>query len=383
MLNRPFREYHILTILDAYEKQTLPLDLFLRNYFRAHKALGAKDRGEIAETVYALTRWRGLLDFLAAPVMTWDARLNLYLSWDLEKLLAREDIPSHVRLSFPKVLFELFEQSHGQDKACELCRISNTAAPTTVRINAMKTTRAIMLEKWKELYAVEPCSYSMDGIIFSKRINFFAMPEFKQGLFEVQDEGSQLLAALVQAQPGQLVMDYCAGAGGKSLAFAPRMENKGQIYLHDIRKHALQDCRKRMRRAGIQNAQIAYEGDGKLKKLKKKMDWVLVDAPCTGTGTLRRNPDMKWKFNVPMLERLVGQQRTIFEKALSYMKPDGRIVYATCSVLKEENECQLEHFLKTYNLELAGDVFQSLPVRDGMDGFYGVVLKKLQNKVFL
>lgn len=376
MLNRPFREYHILAILDAYEVQTLPLDLFLRNYFRAHKALGSKDRGEIAETVYTLTRWRGLLDFLVSPVMTWDARLDRFLSWDLEKLMSRDDIPMHVRLSFPKVLFDLFEHSHGYDMACELCRISNTAAPTTVRINTMKTTRDVMLEKWQGLYPVEACSSSAEGIVFAKRINFFAMLEFKEGLFEIQDEGSQLLAALVQAQPGQAVMDYCAGAGGKSLAFAPRMENKGQIYLHDIRKHVLQDCRKRLRRAGIQNAQVAYEDDAKLKKLKKKMDWVLVDAPCTGTGTLRRNPDMKWKFDAAMLERLVGQQRTIFEKALSYMKPDGRIVYATCSVFKEENELQLDHFIKTYGLELAADVFQSLPVKNGMDGFYGAVLKK-------
>lgn len=376
MTKRPFREYHILEILDTYEVQPLPLDLFLRNYFRAHTALGSKDRGEIAETVYALTRWRGLLDFLVSPVKTWDARLSCYRSWDLDALQQREDIPMHVRLSFPKVLFELIEQSHGYDKACELCRISNTVAPTAVRINTMKTTRAAMLEKWQNVYPVAACPVSENGIVFKKRINFFAMPEFKEGLFEIQDEGSQLLASLVQAESGQLVMDYCAGAGGKTLAFAPRMQNKGQIYLHDVRKHALQDARKRLRRAGIQNAQVVQAEDDKLKKLKKKMDWVLVDAPCSGTGTMRRNPDMKWRFDVETLERLVGQQRMIFERALSFLKPDGKIVYATCSLLKEENELQLAHFMKTYDLELAADVFQSLPYVGGMDGFYGVVLKR-------
>lgn len=201
------------------------------------------------------------------------------------------------------------------------------------------------------------------------------MDEFKKGFFEVQDEGSQLLANLVQCQPGQLVMDFCAGSGGKTLAFAPLMKNSGQIFLHDVRAYTLQDAKKRLRRAGIQNAQIIHAEDPKLNKWKKKMDWVLVDAPCSGTGTLRRNPDMKWKFDIEMLERLIGQQRTIFEKALSFMKPEGHIVYGTCSLLKQENEHQLNHFIKTYNLKIEGQVFHSFPSLGGMDGFFGVVLK--------
>jgi len=153
------------------------------------------------------------------------------------------------------------------------------------------------------------------------------------------------------------------------------MQNKGQIFVHDVRIHALQDAKKRLRRAGIQNAQIFLAQDPKQKQLKKKMDWVLVDAPCSGTGTLRRNPDMKWKFNLEMVQRLSGQQRTIFEKALSFMKPEGRIVYSTCSVLPQENEEQMHHFMKTYNLKIEGSIFQSFPSEGGMDGFFGVVLK--------
>lgn len=376
-MSNPFRYHHMLTILEDYEEQTLPLDLLMRNYFRLHKAVGSKDRKVIAETVYTVMRWRGLLDAISAVPLCWENRLAVYFSQGLEQAKQRDDLPAHVRLSFPKELFTLLVESLGEEKAMQVCVISNQPAPTTVRINAIKSSREEMLLRWSPHYNISPCQHSQYGIVFHKRENFFEMPEFKEGLFEVQDEGSQLLAELVKAQPGQLVMDYCAGAGGKTLAFAPRMQNKGQIFLHDVRKRALDDCKKRLRRAGIQNAQIVFDDEAKLKKLKKTMDWVLVDAPCTGTGTMRRNPDMKWKFDRETLERLVGVQRMIFEKALSFLKPSGHIVYATCSVLKQENQEQIAHFLKTYQLEIVGEPFESMPVQGGMDGFFGAVMRRL------
>lgn len=373
---RPFRQFHILSILEGYDQQSLPLDLFLRDYFRLHKALGSKDRGYIADTSCAMIRWKGLLDFLCNGTPDWESRLDIFLDPSFENAKKRTDIPDHVRLSFPQALFDLLVSSHGLQKACEICSISNQPAPTTVRINAMKTTREEMLNRWSKIYQISPCPFSSNGIIFHRRMNFSSMPEFREGLFEVQDEGSQLLAELVKAKPGDLILDYCAGSGGKTLAFAPKMQNKGQIYLHDIRKHVLQESRKRLRRAGIQNAQVVLAEDEKLKKLKKNMDWVLVDAPCSGTGTLRRNPDMKWKFDDSTIPVIQGKQRTIFEKALSFLKPGGHIVYSTCSLLKEENNDQITHFMKTYDLELAEEVFESLPVMNGMDGFYGAVLKR-------
>ncbi len=150
------------------------------------------------------------------------------------------------------------------------------------------------------------------------------MPEFKQGLFEVQDEGSQLIANLMDPTPGDQVMDYCAGSGGKTLAFAPKMQHRGQIYLHDIRPWALDEARKRLKRAGIQNAQVVLPEDPKLNKLRGKMDWVLVDAPCTGSGTFRRNPDMKWKFSlvysVAVSGTTTGDFRQSIEVAVSSRK---------------------------------------------------------------
>lgn len=376
MTKIPFREHHLLTLLHGYEQQTLPLDLYINHYFRDHKSLGSKDRGFIAENVYAMVRWQGLLDYLAKKPLSWENRHKTYINLDWNEIQNNQEIPLHIRVSFPISLFQLIEKAYGEKRAVELCLISNSPAPTFVRANALKTTRDALLEQWKEAYEVSATSQSPYGIIFHKKINFFGLPEFKAGMFEVQDEGSQLLAMMIQAKPGDHVLDYCSGSGGKTLAFAPQMEQKGQIYLHDIRRFALQEARKRLKRAGIQNAQIILPDSLQLNKIKKKMDWVLVDAPCTGTGTLRRSPDMKWKFDEDTLVRLTGQQRMIFERALSFMKPDGRIVYGTCSILNEENQQQIDHFIRTYGLAVEGKIFQSWPSFGGMDGFFGVVLKR-------
>ncbi len=383
MTKKPFREHHLLELLYGYEGQSLPLDRFMSDYFRAHKALGSKDRGEIAETVYGIVRWQSLIDYLAKAPVDWEKRVEIFKKGDLESYLKDQQIPLHIRLNFPKELYDLILSSHGEEAAWTICLESNFPAPTTIRVNPLKTSRESLLQRWSELYEIAPCQHSALGITFRKKINFFGLPEFKEGLFEVQDEGSQLLANLVQAKPGQLVMDYCSGSGGKTLAFAPQMQGTGQIYLHDVRAYVLDEARKRLKRAGIQNAQVVIENDPKLKKLKKKMDWVLADVPCSGTGTLRRNPDMKWKFDKDALQRLLGQQRVIFEKALSYLKPGGKIVYGTCSLLKEENQLQLDHFIKTYDLQLEGSVFQTIPAKGGMDGFFGAVLSSKERKIIL
>lgn len=376
----PFRDHHLLTLLNGYERQTLPLDLYISNYFRNNKALGSKDRGVIAESIYSLVRWQGLYDHLESPPFTWEKRIKQSLTVNLTSVSNDPSIPLHIRVSCPQELFALLVESYGEEKALELCLINNSPAPTVVRANTAKISRESLLQRWKNDYSVFPCKHSKTGIIFHKKISFFSLPEFREGLFEVQDEGSQLIAQLMNVKPGELVLDYCSGSGGKTLAFAPQMEGKGQIFLHDVRSFALKEAQKRLKRAEIQNAQTVLEGDVRLTGLKKKMDWVLVDAPCTGTGTMRRNPDMKWKFNEDTLSRLMGQQRMIFEKALSYLKPNGAIVYATCSLLKQENEMQLEHFLKTYNLDLEGTVFKSLPAQGEMDGFFGAVMRRNVNK---
>ncbi len=327
-----FRRHHLLAILSLYETSQLPLDLILRHYFRLHHAVGSKDRKEIVDAVYTLVRWQGLLTYITQPHSSWESKIEKLSTFSPQTYAEDATIPEHIRVSFPKEFFSLLVDSLGRDKALEFCRVSNETAPTTVRVNLLKTSREAFLKDLGSKYLLSPCTHSETGVVFHKKENFFAMPEFKEGLFEIQDEGSQLLANLINPRAKDLVLDFCSGAGGKTLAFAPKMRGKGQIYLHDIRKQVLLEAKKRLKRAGIQNAQILLP-DAPQERLLGKMDWVLVDAPCTGTGTLRRNPDMKWKFQKETLDRLVQEQRTIFKTALNFLAPRGKIVYATCSVL--------------------------------------------------
>jgi len=282
-----FRTHHLLTILDGFDNQSLPLDLFLMDYCRANKALGSKDRKFIVEAVYGLTRWRGLLDFLIEGTASWDQRWGAYQDLDVTQYRNREDIPAHVRCSFPKKLFDLLVADYWEEKALEIALTSNTPAPTTIRVNALKTTREQLKERLRNYCDLQECIHSPYGLVFAQRLNFRVLPEFRDGFFEVQDEGSQLVAELIKPKPGDVVLDFCAGSGGKSLAMAVPMNQRGQLYLHDIRKPALAEARKRLRRAGIQNAQVIGDDSPHLAKLKKNCDWVLVDAPCSGTGTLR------------------------------------------------------------------------------------------------
>lgn len=367
-----FRIYHLFRILGFFEKSTLPIDFFLKKYFQSHKQLGSKDRKEICEILYSMIRYKGLIEFSAKKPLTPE---NCYSSY--QKILARgidKKLPPYLQVSFPKNYFDLLKKNFGLEKALEICAISNTQAPTTVRINPLLTTREKLYEKWKDQYSIELGKTSPLAICFKKKIGFFSLPEYKQGLFEIQDEGSQLIGFLVKPKPKDHVLDYCAGSGGKTLAFAHRMEGKGQIYLHDIRSHALLEAKKRLKRAHIHNAQLLMP-ESKKTQLKEKMDWVLVDAPCSGSGTLRRNPDMKWRFSDGMIEKLTEEQQIIFKDALSFTKKGGHIVYATCSIFSEENEMQVKRFLDTHSLSLK-EMISWLPEKEGMDGFFGAVFQK-------
>lgn len=374
-MKRPFREHHLLSILNSFDTQNLPLDLFLRNYFRANHSVGSKDRKEICEKIYTLIRHRSLLDYLSTTPPSWESRYEALQKLDLKKL-QNQDIPPHIRLSFPKAFYNLLVQSLGQEKAELFCALSNEQAPVTIRVNTLLISREAFFQKLQTQYPVHLCSKSSTAISFENKINFFAMEEFKQGLFEVQDEGSQLLSELVNACPKQWVLDYCAGAGGKTLAIAPKLQGSGQLFLHDIRHHALLEAKKRLKRAGIQNAQILPPDSPHKHTLKNRFDWVLVDAPCSGTGTLRRNPDMKWKFQEEMVSRLVQEQRTIFQEALAYVKPGGHIVYATCSVLPQENEEQARYFATQFPIEQIGQPFSCFPESGSHDGFFAICFLK-------
>ncbi|MDR2539179.1 MAG: RsmB/NOP family class I SAM-dependent RNA methyltransferase [Chlamydiales bacterium] len=376
MTKKTFREHHLFTILSAYENQTLPLDRFLKNYFRFHKAIGSKDRKVLCEHIYSMIRWKGLLDYLCNKPISWESRYQKLIQIKPDHFFDDTQIPLHIRLSFSKELFFLIVESLGEEKARFFCRASNSTAPITVRVNLLKTSRENLLKAWKNEFSVA-CGSFYTAIIFPKRINFFTLPEFKMGYFEVQDEASQRLADLVAVKPGQLVLDFCAGSGGKSLAIAPKMQEKGQLFLHDIKKHALLEAKKRLKRAGVQNAQVLFFDSSQKKSLHEKFDWVFVDVPCSGTGTMRRNPDMKWRFTLKMFQKTLEEQRSIFEQALQFVKPGGHIVYMTCSVLRLENEEQTQYFKKAFSLNTISSAFNTLPLdSNDPDGFYGQVFVK-------
>ncbi len=361
----PFCDYHIFAFLQGYEKGQKPLDLAFSQYLRAHKSIGAQDRRTIGEAVFGMIRWKTLIDHLSPTNHILD-RLRCYRNLDLDSCMHNPKIPQSARCGVNDFLYQRLLATFGQEQTHLLCQVLNQSAPITVRANTIKTNREELLKMWAEKFDVVPCSQAPQGIQFKNRAALFTLPEFKAGFFEVQDEGSQLIANLVQAKPGEHVLDYCSGSGGKTLAFAPAMKGKGQIYLHDVRPWILTEARKRLKRAGVQNAQFTLP--------RTPVDWVLVDVPCSGTGTLRRNPDAKWKIDAPSIERLVIEQRAIVQKALPHLKPTGHLVYATCSILPEENEEQVKYFLSHLPLQLIQQA-SFLPTADGMDGFFAAIFR--------
>lgn len=344
------------------------MDLYLSQYFRQYKSIGSKDRQEICKLLYKWIRWKNLIEYKCRGDL-----IEFLEEFDPMSCQKHKSTPPHIKSALPKPLYDRMVEAFGEKEAKELALILNEQAPTTIRVNPLKISREKFFQNWEKKYSMRLGAHAPYAIQIDKREALFSTEEFAKGWFEVQDEGSQQVADLVRVKPGDHVLDYCAGSGGKTLAFAHKMQGKGQIYLSDIRKNALIQAKKRLKRAGVQNGQTHLSTAPEMKKLKKRMDWVLVDAPCSGTGTFRRNPDMKWKYSEEMVQRLIGEQRTIFERALSYVKPGGWIIYATCSLLKQENQEQTAHFERTYPISKDTSPLHILPESGGRDGFYASV----------
>lgn len=376
-----FRVRHLENCLCGFEEATLlkqPLDLFLQRYFRAHKAIGSSDRAWICDNVYEMVRWKGLIDYLTPPPTTWPNRLRTYIISDRWRGHTKNaSISPHTRCSFPKELFSRIEMAFGTKKAMDICNILNEPAPTFLRVNTLKISRdRVYKYLLNKAIPLEKCQHSPYGLVLSTKVRLLDLPEYKKGYIEIQDEASQLVAFKVQVQPGEKVLDYCAGSGGKSLAFGPQMENCGKIYLHDTRDYLLRQAKVRMRRAGIQNYVLLCPRDPLHTRLHGLMDWVVVDVPCSGTGALRRNPDIKWNYSDKELFDKIGLQREIFEKAIQYLKPHGKVVYITCSILDEENVQQVKYFCQKHSMLLSDAPFHALPQSKGMDGFFCATLER-------
>jgi 16S rRNA (cytosine967-C5)-methyltransferase len=308
----------------------------------------------------------------------------------------RNALPLELRANLPKWLMEKLIARDGEEGMLRLANALNRPAPLDLRVNALKATREEVMQEFGVVPIVcEITPYAPLGIRVQKKPALQNLTLFKNGAIEVQDEGSQLLAQIVGAKRGEMVADFCAGAGGKTLALGALMRNTGRLYAFDVSDKRLAKLKPRLARSGLSNvypAVIAHENDTKVKRLAGKIDRVLVDAPCSGLGTLRRNPDMKWRQTPQSVLELNGKQHAIVAGAARLVKPGGRLVYATCSLLDEENEAIVERFLSEHPdfalvpmgevlaeqkiaLEM-GDYLKLAPHIHQTDGFFAAVMQR-------
>jgi len=428
----------VLEIYEEVRRQDARADQAMQRVLRREKSLRSVERRAVADAVYGLLRLQGRVDHLlgralqtrkvalqdlATPTQhllryagflivgeeqSAGSAVNLAgpevapYAWALELVASAGSLPEPsdpldalaAATSLPRWLAKLWSEQLGEEKTRSLADALNQRAPLTIRTNSLKTTRdALAAALAAEGARVEPTRYSPHGLTFTSRTNVFALAAFKQGLFEVQDEGSQLIAEACNARPGQIVVDACAGAGGKSLALAASMQNKGRLVACDRDGRRLDELRLRSRRASVHNweARTVPEGstgERRIDDLRGMADVVLVDAPCSGLGSLRRNPDARWRLTAEEVATFPTRQREILARYADLVRPGGLLVYATCSINRAENEDVGSAFLAAHPgfapepvATLLGEArakelgarehdLQLLPDRHGTDGFY-------------
>ena len=343
-----------------------PADAVVSRFFRDHRGLGPRERATLAETVYTVLRKKLLFDHLApsgsGPKERRLAILGFAGPRDFLKSALTEqekrwldqcdairpaDLLERHRHNLPEWLVQPLKDQLGEE-FWPLVDSLGQSAPLDLRVNALQEKRAeVQKELAKAGIEARPTPYSPWGLRIDGKPALTKLDAFTRGAIEVQDEGSQLLALLLDAKRGEMVVDFCAGAGGKTLAIGASMRNTGRLYAFDVSAHRLEALKPRLARSGLSNvhpAAIAHERDDRIKRLAGKIDRVLVDAPCSGLGTLRRNPDLKWRQSPKAMEELVAKQTAILASAARLLKPGGRLVYATCSILPQENEAIAEAF---------------------------------------
>ncbi len=402
--------------LDLLLPCTEPADVVLSRYFRAHPQFGARERSFIAEHAFGVLRHRRLLEAVTphpdgrALLLGYLVRFAGVSVRQLAPLLRRDEsswlatvkampldtLPRAVQLDLPDWLFDALVAQMDETALTDLARALAEPAPLDLRVNTLKASRGeVLAQLARDGFAAEPTPYSPIGIRIQGRPAINRHSLFTSGKIEVQDEGSQLLGYLVAPTRHDMVVDFCAGAGGKTLMLGALMRSQGRLYAFDVAQKRLARLRPRLKRSGLSNVHpqlISGEHDARLERLAGKADGVLVDAPCSGLGTLRRNPDLKWRQTPQTIAELRIKQATILAAAARLLKPGGRLVYATCSLLREENEDIVDAFLATHADFARGDCTAVLarqgialgggpdlhldPARHGTDGFYAAILER-------
>lgn len=380
------RVRHLENALSHFEKSfTLAqaphtsIDSHLRSYFRAHKTkLTAEDKDWLSEKFKDMIRWRGLIQNFSKESSTASDILRTYFGNGTWRHYSNsKTLPEHTRTSMPEGLFTRLCQSYGKEKSIEIGQIWNESSPTFVRVNPLIDDRERVLKFLASKgLSVEKTSTSDFGIRVVRNETFASLPELKEHVFDIQDESCQIIGQQVKVSPGDKVLDFCSGSGGKSLVFAPSLKGKGHLFLHDVNERYLTQARNKMRNSRIKNFSILAPGSPQLDLLKRKMDWIIVDVPSTGSGQFRRYPERKWMYSDAYLDRIVELQRSIFSDSLKYLKKRGKIVYSTSSVLPEENLEQVKYFCDKHKLYLVHEPVYSLPQSRGMDGFFSAVLER-------
>ena len=407
---------HAEAVLGRLLRFDYPADAVVSRYFREHRELGHADRAFVAETVFAVLRRGRSIEARCAGKLSDRARLLVALAvtrgWSQRELapvlkaseeewlaaakaMPESEMPPAVRCDLPDWLYARLQAQFGGEEVGILAQALNQPAPLDLRVNTVKTNRTAVLERLAgDGIAAVSGTLSPLAIRLREKPALAKHPLFLDGAFEVQDEGSQLLGYLLEPKRGEMVVDFCAGAGGKTLLLGALMRNTGRLYAFDVSDKRLANLKPRLARSGLSNvhpARIEHERDTKIKRLAGKVDRVLVDAPCSGLGTLRRNPDLKWRQDADAVAELAVKQASILDAAAKLVRPGGRLVYATCSLLTAENEAIVDAFLAKHpeftltpasavlakqGIVVDGDTLRLLPHRHNTDGFFAAVLDK-------
>ena len=372
-------------------------DKVIERLLKAHKKWGSEDRKVVSEIFYNIIRWKKRLEYYMGEGVKPNNIYKLilaYLLWskthykkfeefdgikvaDILTKLKKGTVPTKaIEFSIPDWLAETLEKELGKNWEREMLAL-NEQAPTVLRTNSLKTTpRELIADLNDENVEAFTIKNYPDAVQLAEKKNVFLTSAFKDGLFEVQDASSQKIGELLDVKEGMRVVDACAGAGGKTLHLAALMKNKGQIIALDIYEWKLAELKRRAKRAGAHNIETRLISDNKvIKRLHEKADRLLIDAPCSGLGVLKRNPDSKWKIDQEFIERIKSEQQQILQDYSKILKKGGQMIYATCSILPSENNEQVKIFLENNpDFTLVKD--QKIMPSEGYDGFYMALIKR-------